>query len=1769
MGTRTNGRPANRLNAWRSSLALLALAAASLGVAQGKRISVTGPEEVAQGESVPFFVSLSPPPAEAEGVDLQWEALSGDGSRQHGRQRLQVGPAGFAEASVPGNFFAGAVQDGQVLAWALPGYGQSVADGANEATVAVPAPGPVPVDLPRVGVTAPPEAVLGQAVPVLVSARDPVLGELSVVLRVRVLGGGLGDAALTYDAALGRSGFHLTSVPLPSGAGAGVWVAVEVLPAPDRSYRVDSGSGTARVAALAPGFRGSRVALSGPVAAAPGAVTAVLLTAVPPPEPGESLAVGLRLRHEGLSVPHPETLPNEVDEPSAPSEPVPPEAPDVVDAPDPLGEEPSAEEVAAHEEALAAREAYLEAKSEYDAEKAGYDGKVRPEFVRALADHVVGGLLASAVLAERERIIGEWLRIETWPQGVDGVSVGTMGLDGGALLVDDRGAAALVFRPHLRRRSPDASPVVGVEGISQAGIRRDADAAFGSWPLDHRAASDEGQFEAAFPAIWEAALNDSGFRDASSERVREGRLSVDVVPDGGYQVAPDAAGVEVRLDLAPREVSARLDFAQGDVLEGGTEGRHEAGQWARLIGRVNSGAVGGDAPMVDELKISVSTTEDPLGKRRELDFRGETACERVPDDPDTEDVGAGRDCSALPGGEVEPGAYCCALGLRGGVGLLDVKVRGDLVDQPESTHLTASVLLAGGLPLRGERRTVRVEVKDGDSPAEQLPLVRMLGPDGIPHGGTARFLVQSLPARDLDDIRVLNSGDGSRVADGFDGLFGGDSENGPGPNVEGGHAVWDVEASVGEDAPKGAGFVRATPLAEPAEPRYRVASGGGPRVRVNAPGTAFPMVDVKAFDVVDEKAGGTSFLVSKRSNLDASVVVNVRLTETGACRADVAWDGPALADDGDCSSSTREKRTEITDIQGGSVVSAVYPVSWLDDDAVDANSELRLDVLAGEGYRVGGTPARVRIIEDDRDESPVELPAPRFSLRALDGGWPAQGGAHFMLVSDRELDAGESHDVRLIVEGVLLDGSTVRRDLRGPGGVCGVDGVADGEYGHEAARDQGVDVVSRHTPLCVAFGDEDVAVRVALDSETLLDRDYAVGSAREVEARPLREQPGGDLPNVAAYGPSEVWAGAVAPFVVASDRALTDGVALDVTGPVVGALAERFAVVDFQDESERWRNRRIGNWNGFWAPAAAVPVSPDGQGGEVVARIGPVGTVPRTFDLVPGRSEVRVDVLDEIDRGVTVRLLGPPSGVRGGEVGLVVVATPPPEAGGALMATLRAPDGTRVPVAVGPQGWHSHPVALGGGDPFDGGDQVRACLVDDPEEAYRIAGDKCVTVPLGPARAGAEPSVVALTAPAAAGAGAWVPVLVSVVPPSARPVSETLATLAFSGNLADGDDDLRSVDLGVSGAHVERVRVASASGTLTAELQEVGAGLSVHGTRGRVHVDIAPPAPALFLSIDPKSVVEGETATVRLRTLPALAGGAVNWTVTGDVGRLAAPASGTVALGASGTAEIALQTVRGPGWAEDGQVRLAVGESDDYVIAGRGAVALSIVDADAPQGSAVASVSGPSAVMAGAPIPFMVSVSPAGGSGGIGLQLSGDLASPGECSSGCRVGLGGDGAGVRIVRSGSRRWAGWTGKVSARLAQPADYHLHPTASEVSVRVVGRDDRRSPTVSLVAPRTARAGGRFDVWLVSDGLAALDRDGRRPVLRSSVSLVRGAASFSPDRVETRRTVRLDWQTAQAPVAVWVAEAARGAVSVALEAREGQNVDAANGRVEVGVE
>ena len=286
--------------------AWFALAAMPLASARAETAvaGIVGPPVAAKGASVPFIVSVDPPPEHRLEVLIHLsEVGAGVLGADLGRRSLAVGPSGYAHflVSTEGSDAGGA--DGQIRAVLIgDGHSYRVSRSASAATVQV--RDGSGLETPVVSLAAPRSVAEGATAAVLLSAsplpREPIAVELAVRTQ-------LGERSRTLT--LGRDGF--AQLPLATeddeAAQPDRVTVVEALPSGDGAYRVSRSAAAVQVVVLDDDWAGASnprptLSIVAPPIARSGVESAFIVSANPPPLPGGSIQVPLRFGQDGIQV---------------------------------------------------------------------------------------------------------------------------------------------------------------------------------------------------------------------------------------------------------------------------------------------------------------------------------------------------------------------------------------------------------------------------------------------------------------------------------------------------------------------------------------------------------------------------------------------------------------------------------------------------------------------------------------------------------------------------------------------------------------------------------------------------------------------------------------------------------------------------------------------------------------------------------------------------------------------------------------------------------------------------------------------------------------------------------------------------------------------------------------------------------------------------------------------------------------------------------------------------------------------------------------------------------------------------------------------------------------------------------------------------------------------------------------------------------------------------------------------------------------------------
>lgn len=282
--------------------------------------SVVAPPAVAEGASVPFIVSVDPPPDHRTDVLVHLSQVgAGVSGDDLGRRSLAVGPAGYAHLAVPTADDGAVGADGRLRAVLIgDGHTHVVSRKAGTATVQVRDGGSGlgrGADAPVISLTAPLSVAEGADVVVVLSASPLPQDPLTVELAVRERGPLAAEAAsedveeTRRTLTLGRDGFAQAVLATEDDdfADTDRLMVVEALPSSTGAYSVSHSAALARIIVLdddwthasSPYPTLSIVAPS--IAYSDGGAT-FIVTANPPPPLGQSMTVPLRFAHESMVV---------------------------------------------------------------------------------------------------------------------------------------------------------------------------------------------------------------------------------------------------------------------------------------------------------------------------------------------------------------------------------------------------------------------------------------------------------------------------------------------------------------------------------------------------------------------------------------------------------------------------------------------------------------------------------------------------------------------------------------------------------------------------------------------------------------------------------------------------------------------------------------------------------------------------------------------------------------------------------------------------------------------------------------------------------------------------------------------------------------------------------------------------------------------------------------------------------------------------------------------------------------------------------------------------------------------------------------------------------------------------------------------------------------------------------------------------------------------------------------------------------------------------
>ena len=308
-GWRSPRHAGPRLRAAGLALGVLATLVPAVVAAQTPVASIVAPPSVVNGASVPFIVSIDPPPEHRTDVLLLIDQVgAGVADADLGRRSLVVGPAGYAHLPVATQNDGIIGADGRIRALLVGGGNAYVASRTHGSATVQVRDARSASSAPVISLAAPRSVAEGAAVVVLLSASSLPSAPIDVELAVRSTRvQPVADTTVFEEIqplTWGRDGFAQLVVATedndsvdPDGL-----TVVELLPSSAGDYRVSHSAGTAEVAVLDDDWVSASdpyptLSIVAPEAAPSGAETAFIITANPPPPPGQVLAVPLLFQH--------------------------------------------------------------------------------------------------------------------------------------------------------------------------------------------------------------------------------------------------------------------------------------------------------------------------------------------------------------------------------------------------------------------------------------------------------------------------------------------------------------------------------------------------------------------------------------------------------------------------------------------------------------------------------------------------------------------------------------------------------------------------------------------------------------------------------------------------------------------------------------------------------------------------------------------------------------------------------------------------------------------------------------------------------------------------------------------------------------------------------------------------------------------------------------------------------------------------------------------------------------------------------------------------------------------------------------------------------------------------------------------------------------------------------------------------------------------------------------------------------------------------------
>ena len=983
----------------------------------------------------------------------------------------------------------------------------------------------------------------------------------------------------------------------------------------------------------------------------------------------------------------------------------------------------------------------------------------------------------------------------------------------------------------------------------------------------------------------------------------------------------------------------------------------------------------------------------------------------------------------------QAGARTVTIG-AGGTATLAVATVDDDADEPDG-GVTVTVNDGSGYAV-GSPAAAAVAVTDDDAaPPPATPSVSIARGADVTEGGTATFTLTASPAPAAGitvNVNVNVAQDGDFAADGQAGART--------VTIGAGGTATLAVATVDDDADEPDGGVTVTVNDGSG---YAVGSPAAAAVAVTdddaAPPPATPSVSIaRGADVTE--GGDATFTLTASPAPAAGITVNVNVADSG----DFAADGQAGA------------RT-VAIGAGGTATLAVRTVN---DSADEPDGDITATVGDGSDYDVGDPPSATVAVTDDDAAPPPATP----SVSIARGADVTEGGdATFTLTASPAPAAGITVNVNVADSG---------------------DFAADGQAG---AR----------TVAIGAGGTATLAVRTVNDSADEPDgditatvgdgSDYDVGDPPSATVAVTDDDaaPPPATPSVSIARGADVTEGGTATFTLTASPAPAAGITVNVNVADSGDFAA--------DGQAGARTVAIGAGGTATLAVRTVNDSADEPDGGITATVGdgsdydvgdpPSATVAVTDDdAAPPPATPSVSIA----RGADV--------TEGGTATFTLTASPAPAAGITVNVNVNvAQDGDFA--ADGQAGARTVTIGAGGtatlavatvddaADEPDGGVTV---TVNDGS-GYAVGSPAAAAVAVTDDDAApppATPSVsIARGADVTEGGTATFTLTASPAPAAGITVNVNVNVAQDGDFAADGQAGARTVTIGAGGTATLAVATVDddadePDGGVTVTVND-GSGYAV-GSPAAAAVavtddDAAPPPATPSVSIARGAdVTEGGDATFTLTASPAPAAGItvnVNVADSGDFAADGQAGARTVAIGAGGTATLAVRTVNDSADEPDGDITATVGDGSDYDVGDPPSATVAVTDDDAapPPATPSVSIARGADVTEGGTATFTLTASPAPAAGitvNVNVADSGDFAADGQ--AGARtVAIGAGGTATLAVRTVNDSADEPDGDITATVGDGSDYDVgDPPSATVAVT----DDDAAPPPATPSVSIAR-------------------------------------------------------------------------------------------------